>query len=169
MKHISDYPASEGWALSYSFKPQSNFSLASLTVPGVPDGDGFLVTIPAASANQLQPGSWAYAGYVSLAGERYQIASGVLEVTPNLASVQPGTDLRSPAKRALDGALVAWESVKLGQTVTLNGRTYTQHNLTDLIKYVNQCKADYARELEQEHFAKTGINPRRIGVRFARV
>lgn len=166
-RDFPDYPASAGWTLTYAFRIQLGSGKLDLTAST--SGDSFSATITAAQSALLKPGLWGWAAYVTLTTQRYQVGSGTLTVTPNLAAIDFDTDLRSSAKRAYDNALAAWEGVKLGQTVMLNGRTYTQHNLKDLILFVDRCKADYAAELQAEQLAATGINPRKIGVRFTRV
>jgi hypothetical protein len=164
---FSDFPASAGWGLTYAFRLQLGAGVLNVTASTV--GDGFAATITAAQSALMTPGLWSWAAYVTKTTERYQVGTGTLTITPNLATIDYSTDLRSPVKRAYDNALKAWEAVTLGQTVTLNGRTYTQHNLKDLIVYVDRCKADYAAELQAAQLAATGINPRKIGVRLVRV
>jgi hypothetical protein len=165
-KSLSDFPSTD-WVLTYAFRLQKGSGKVDVTGTPQPDAS-FSMVIEATVTAKMVPGDWVWASYVTKATERYQIGTGVLMVQPNLATINEQTDLRSPAKRALDNALVAWESVKLGQTVMLNGRTYTQHNLTSLIVYVDRCRADYQSELDKQKLEQTGINPRHIGVRFGR-
>lgn len=166
-KSLADYPASAGWTLSYAFRLQQGAGLLNKTA--TPSGSDFSTTITAAESAVLTAGLWIWSSYVTKAAERYQVGRGSLTLSPNLAAIDYSIDFRSSAKKALDNALAMWEAVKLGQTVMLNGRTYTQHNLKDLIAFVNQCKADYAKEVQAEKFETTGINTRRIGVRLSRV
>ncbi len=166
-KSLSDYPASAGWALTYAFRLQQG--AGALNKTATPSGSDFSTTITAAESALMTAGIWLWSSYVTKTTERYHVGKGTLIVSPNLAAIDYSIDLRSSAKKALDNALAMWEAVKLGQTVMLNGRTYTQHNLKDLIAFVNQCKADYAHEVQAEKFETTGINTRRIGVRLTRV
>lgn len=166
-KSLPDFKASDGWALTYALRLQQGSGKVDVTTSAA--GADFAATIAATVTAQMKPGVWVWAAYVTKVAERYQVATGLLQVTTNLAALDSQTDLRSPARRAYDNALIAWESVKLGQTVMLNGRTYTQHNLTSLIVYVDRCKADYQSELDAQQVASTGMNPRHIGVRFGRI
>jgi len=167
IKSIPDYPASDGWILSYALRLQQGAGL--LNKNATASGSDFSITITAAESAVMPAGLWIWSAYVTKAGERYQVGKGSLTLSPNLAAIDYSIDFRSSAKKALDNALAMWEAVKLGQTVMLNGRTYTQHNLKDLIAFVNQCKADYAKEVQTEQFETTGVNTRRIGVRLSRV
>jgi len=163
---FSDFPASAGWGLTYAFRLQLGAGVMNVTATTV--GDGFAATITAAQSALMTPGLWSWAAYVTKTTERYQVGAGTLTVTPNLATIDYSIDLRSSAKRALDNALKAWEAVTLGQTVMLNGRTYTQHNLDKLSVFVDRCKTDYALEVQAANIAVTGIDPRKIGVRLVR-
>lgn len=165
-KSLSDYLPSD-WTLSYSFRAEDGGAL--LNVTGAASGNDHALTISAASTSTLRPGTWLWHSYVTAGAVRYTVGSGSLSITPNFQNINYTTDLRSSAKKAYDNALAAWENVRLGQTVTLNGRTYTQHNLDSLTRYVDRCRLDYASELRAQEMAKTGIDTRRIGVRFSRV
>lgn len=166
-KSLADYSADDGWALTYNFRPENSVGALNVTASAV--GADFAATITAAQSAGMLAGIWHWHAYVTKTTERYQVDSGTLHLSPNLATITNAVDLRSSAKKAYDNALAAWEAVKLGQSVTLNGRTYTQHNLKDLILFVNLCKSDYAKELQAEQFETLGINTRRIGVRLTRV
>jgi hypothetical protein len=166
-KSLSDYSATDGWALTYAFRLENGAGALNVTASTV--GSDFAATITAAQSATMKPGAWTWSAYVTKATERYHVGHGLLTVSPNLAVIDYSIDLRSSAKKAYDNALAMWESVRLGQTVMLNGRTYTQQNMKDLILYVNQCKADYQAELIADQIARTGVNPRRIGVRLTRV
>lgn len=167
LKSVPDYLPTDGWALTYALRYEAGGG--SLNLTGAASGNDYSLTISAASSNLMKAGMWLWDAYVTLSGVRHTIGSGSLDLKPNLAKIDSSPDLRSSAKRAFDNAMAAWESVKLGQTVMLNGRTYTQHNLDALTRYVDRCRADYAAERTAEQIALTGVNPRRIGVRFTRV
>jgi hypothetical protein len=164
-----DYPANQSWILTYAFRLQDGSAPIQTVTATTFNVTDFAATILAAESAIMPYGAWAWAAYVTKAAERHSVGSGTLQLQPNLAKVAFDVDLRTPVKIAYDNALLAWQGVRLGQTVILNGRTYTQHNLRDLIVYVDRCKADYANELQAAQFASTGINPRKIGVRLTRV
>ncbi len=166
-KSVSDYPPTEGWSLSYAFRKQSGAGYLNLTAST--SNSEYSLTISAASSSLMTAGLWTWASYATAGSERHQVGSGSIEIKPNLAAIDFNIDLRSTAKQAYDNAMAAWKSVTLGQTVMLNGRTYTQHNLDALTRYVDRCKADYAAELQAQQLNQTGVDSRRIGVRLARV
>lgn len=156
-KSLNDYSPADGWVLTYAFRGEKGDGHHDVTCTA--DGQQFAAVISATESNLMTPGTWHWAAFVTnVAGERHQIGRGTTEVTPNLAVTNFSTDLRTPAKRAYDNALECWEKVKLGQTVMLNGRQYTQHNISQLILYVDKCKNEYALEKA----ALDGENPRHI-------
>lgn len=165
---FSDFPASQSWVLTYAFRLQNGNAQLNITASTVNVTD-FLATITAAISAPLTPGVWTWAAYVTKTTERYQVDTGTLILAPNLAIIASTYDFRSPARVAYDNAVRAWQAVTLGQTVQLNGRTFTTHDLSELIRYVDRCKADYMAEIQAEQLQSTGINPRKIGVRLTRV
>lgn len=166
-KSFADYLPTDGWVLSYAFRYEDGSAL--LNVTGTTSGADFALTIPAASSNVMKAGRWIWNAYATLGSTRYTVGGGAVTVTPNLANVNYTNDLRSSAKKAYDHALAAWETFSVSKTVSLNGRLYTARDASDLILYVDRCRADYQRELDALKMAQTGINPRHIGVRFNRV
>jgi hypothetical protein len=164
-KSLTDYSPDEGWILSYAFRGEKGDGRLDVTAANV-DGT-HAISITPAQTGLMRPGLWVWAAYATLGADRYKIAQGSVRVEPNLAVTNFATDLRSPAKIAYDNAMEAWQKVKLGQTVILNGRTYTQHNLKSLIEFVDRCKSDYA--LEQAYAdINVGGDPRHVFVRLKR-
>jgi len=163
---LADYLPSS-WTLSYAFRLEDGSAL--LNVTGAASGTDYALTIPAASSTTMTPGTWLWQSYVTMGAERYSIASGVTTVTPNFANVNYSADLRSSAKIAYDHAIAAWNTFAVSKSVTLNGRTYTARDTSDLVLYVDRCRADYQRELDALQMAKTGVNPRHIFARLKRV
>ena len=83
---FADYPASEGWALTLHLAGASR-----LDVTAEADGDEFLTTIdPADTSSSFEPGLYKWLQRVSKSGEVYDVDSGVVTVTPNLAEAAPG-------------------------------------------------------------------------------
>ncbi len=165
----SDFPATGGWALTYTLTLQSDLS-KRLQVAAAANGAAFLMTLTAAQTAPLTVGTYNLFGHVSKAAERYQIFAGPLEVKPDLAVLATG-DSRSTVKKTLD----AIEAVVLGRaavdqmSMEIQGRRLDKTPIPDLIALRDKYKALYAQELQAESLATTGINPRRIGVRFTRV
>lgn len=169
-KSLADtYPPSGGWALTYTLVLQSDAS-KRLQVTASDSNNIFLTQITAVQSAALTPGTYSLFGHVSKGVERYQIFAGTVEVLPNLAAVLTG-DLRSNVKRTLDAieAVIERRATSDQQAVTINGRSLTRIPLAELILLRDKYKTDYKNELIAEQIARTGVDPRNIGVRFVRI
>lgn len=168
-KSFTSYPANDGWALTYVLTLQSDFS-KRLSVAAVADSADFVTTLSAAQTAALTPGTYNLFGSVLKAGERYDVFTGTIELKPDLAAILTG-DHRSDIKKKLDAveAAILGKATVDQQSVQINGRSVTRYSLAEMLVLRDRLKADYQKELQAEQIARTGINPRRVGVRFARL
>lgn len=94
-KSLPTFPATEGWTLSYSLVGPK-----ALSFDATADGAGYSVSVPVATT-KIPAGTYRWASYVTLAGVRHQVESGILIVEPNLAGVTAGAVSESFAVRTL--------------------------------------------------------------------
>lgn len=174
MEH-SDYPASDGWALSLTFTAPSNTSAknwyqgssGSVVTRGqekqtatgsqYSTTDKFIVTIAAGtSAGQsgaFIPGRWSWVAKVTLAGEVATLGSGVIDVLPDLSAGTTSYDARTQAQvivEQCDAAILALSTNRLG-SYSVAGRTFQYHQLADL----RETRKFYAAIARQEAGKKT--------------
>lgn len=168
-KSLSDFPANDGWALTYVLTLQSDFS-KRLSKAAVQDSADFVTTLTAADTAALPAGTYNLFGSVSKSGERYDVFAGTIEIKPDLAALTTG-DHRSDIKRKLDAIEAAIEGKATVDQLSLsiNGRSITRYSLAEMLVLRDRLKADYQKELQAERFGQTGINSRRVGVRLVRV
>jgi hypothetical protein len=95
-RSFADYPASAGWALTLHLNGPESIAHAD----AVADGDDFVLTLSATATAALEPGSYRWAERVSNGDEVYDVASGAITVTVNLATAVAG-DALSWARREL--------------------------------------------------------------------
>lgn len=119
-RSLSDYPASDGWSLSYVFINADR----KMSVAATADGDDFAVTITATVSSGYAAGRFSWVAYVTKATERYTIDNGTVDVLANL-SAQSMSDTRSHARKVLD----AIEAV-LEKRATLDQENYTHNGLS---------------------------------------
>lgn len=165
-KSLADYPANDGWALSYTLINASS----KITINASASGADFSVSVPAATTAPYTPGIYQWMGRVSKALEILTVAVGTIEILPNLATATT-FDFRSHARTMLDAIEAAFEG-KASSTqlsYSINGRTVENLTPEQLITWRSFYKMEVTKEAQAEKFARTGINPRRIGVRFTRV
>ena len=118
-RSLADYPASDGWVLSYALVNADG----QITITASADGDDYLVTVTAATSAAYVVGTYAWQAYVTLGTERYQVGTGTLTVLPNLAAQVGGYDNRSWAQKTVD-AIEQWMSTRSPQVAEyqINGR-----------------------------------------------
>lgn len=165
-KSLSDYPANDGWALVYTLINAS----AKITINASASGADFSVSVPAATTAAYAAGSYQWMARVTKATEIYTVANGTIEILPNLAA-QSTFDFRSHAKTMLDAIEAAFEG-KASSTqleMEINGRRIRSFSPEEMITWRSFYKAEVAKEAQTESFTRTGINPRRMGVRLTRV
>jgi len=165
----SSYPASGGWSLTYTLTLQSDAS-KRLQIAATSSNDVYTATITAAQSAALTSGTYFLFGHAAKGSERYQVYSGTLEVRPNLAAVTSG-DLRSTVKQTLDAieAVILRRATSDQQQMTINGKTLVRIPMAELLVLRDKYKAEYKNELAAEQLARTGIDPRHIGVRLVRI
>jgi hypothetical protein len=98
-----EFPASEGWTLRYFLTPV-DANLANITFDATTDPDNlddYLLAIGPAITAGWTAGEYAWSGVVIQPGSRTQVDKGFLTIVPDPATRPAGTDLRSPARRAL--------------------------------------------------------------------
>jgi len=165
-KSLPDYPANQGWALSYTLINASS----KITINASASGADFSVSVPAATTAPYAPGSYQWMARASKALQIVTVASGTIDILTNLATATT-FDFRSHARTMLDAIEAAFEGKASSTQLSYSIAGRTVENLTpeQLIKWRSFYKMEVAKEAQAEKFARTGINPRRIGVRFTRV
>lgn len=102
---FADYPASDGWSLSYLMRLPGG---DAQTFAGTPNGAAFDVTVAASTTAEWGPGTYAWVARVSKAGAVYVVGSGSLEVLPDPSSATP-FDPRTHEQKCLDAIKAALE------------------------------------------------------------
>jgi hypothetical protein len=138
-KTISDYPATDGWALTYSFRGPSLLA----DVAATPSGSGYLVTIAASLTQVLSAGTYQWAARVTKAGETYTVARGVLAVVQveGLISVTHNEKMLAAINAALEGRVVADM-----QSYTIGGRMVTKIPFKELLAIKGTYEAKVWRD-----------------------
>ncbi|HMU54845.1 MAG TPA: hypothetical protein PKA61_07555 [Nitrospira sp.] len=165
-KSLADYPANQGWSLAYTLINASS----KITINAGTSGADFLVSVPAATTAAYTAGIYQWMARVTKSTEIYTVASGTIEILPNLAAATT-FDVRSHAKIMLDAIEAAFEG-KASSTqleMEINGRRIKSFSPEEMIRWRSYYKMEVAKEADAESLARTGINRRRIGVRFSRV
>lgn len=104
-KPIVDYPASAGWTLHYRLIN----AVGKIDIIASATGDTHSINVPAATSAVYVAGIYDWQSYVTnVAGDRYTIATGHMEVKANWAAQVAGLETRSTARQILDTLEAAW-------------------------------------------------------------
>lgn len=99
---LADYPASAGWALTYTFINAGG----KFTVASAAEGDAHRINKSPTDTAAWLPGAYEWQCRVGKSGEAYTVRTGSLVVKPDFATLAT-SDQRTHAKKMLD-AITAW-------------------------------------------------------------
>jgi len=165
-KSLADYPANQSWTLAYTLINAAS----KITINASASGADFLVSVAAATTAAYTAGAYQWMARVTKATEIYTVGQGTIEILPNLATATT-FDGRTHAKTMLDAIEAAFEG-KASSTqleMEINGRRIKSFSPEEMIRWRSYYKMEVAKEGDAESLTRTGINRRRIGVRFTRV
>lgn len=162
-KALADYPASQGWVLSYALVNAGN----RYTFNAAAEGDGHLATVAAATTAGWAPGEYALRGTVSKAGEVYTVTEARLTVAPAYGSA---TDTRSLARQQLENVelQLTGRSTSAVASYEIAGRKLAYIPMTELLALRDRLRMDVMREDNAARAAAGLPSVGRIQVRFGR-
>lgn len=139
---LSDFHASEGWALSYTITSAT----AAYGFTAAPDGDAYLVSIDPATSALWSSGRYTLVGAVTNGSARHSVRRASLQVF-SLHDGSTAADTRSHARKMLD-AIEAWlESRDPGVAAyTIHGRQMQYIDIGDLLRLRDRYRAEVAAE-----------------------
>jgi len=161
LKTVADFPASEGWALSYTLVSAA----ARITFNATTSGNDYLVSVPAATTAAWTAGAYEWRAQVSKSGEVFTVATGSITVQPSFASA---VDSRSHARKALTNIEAYLEnSGNLSASMyEIAGRKLQRISLPELLALRDKYKGEVAREDAAANVARGLPDKRRVMVRF---
>jgi hypothetical protein len=167
-KALEDYPASEGWALTYYFRGAGVGFDATATA----DGDEFEISVPATTTANMTAGTYYWQAEVSLSGEKHIVDRGQTEVKAGLAAIDAATthDGRSVAKTIIDAidALMLGKATRDQAEYTIGNRSLKRTPVADLILLRERYAQIYAREQRAEKLRQGAPFLKNIYTRFTR-
>lgn len=141
---FTDYPATD-WDMVFIM---SILGQVAATVPAVPDGNSFTVTLPSSLTVDLAGGTYDWAEYVSQSGERTTARTGTLIVTPDLATDAPPTFAEQQVE-LLQNALASL-AAGTNETVNINGQSFTKRNIETYQKQLTYWEARVFQEQQRQ-------------------
>lgn len=166
VKSLTDYPANDGWALTYTLINAT----AKISISTAAAAADHRVSVAAADSAGYAPGIYQWQASVSRGAERFTVGTGSMTVAPNLAAATT-LDTRSSARKALDAVNALLENFGAKaylQSFEINGRRQHFHSPGDFMALRSKLMAEVAREDNAARIA-AGLAPKnQIHVRFGR-
>ena len=160
---------SADWTLKYYLR--TNTASEGATITGSAFGNGWELTISAATSADFDAGDWYWQAIATKDTEKVTLGAGQLEVLAALEySGTPGAlDGRTQAQKDLDAVQAAIRALVSGGVVkqyTIGNRSLTKYDLNDLLALESKLKAEVKREQKAALIANGLGNPHNLFVRF---
>lgn len=163
-RFVSDYPASDGWALTYYFTNSAN----SFSVTSSAADDAHRIEVDSATTSGWNAGRYYYQVKAKKDGQVVTIETGQsINILPDFSSGP--LDGRSDAEVALDAirATIQKKATKDQLSITVEGRTIQRMSFQELIIAERHLAAQVAREKRLLN-GQQGNGLKKIHVRFAK-
>lgn len=163
-RFVSDYPASDGWALTYYFTNSTN----SFSVSSSASGDAHRIEVDAGTTAGWNAGRYYYQVKAKKGAQVVTIETGQsIDILPDFASGP--LDGRSNSEVALDAirATIQKKATKDQLSITVEGRTIQRMSFQELIIAERHLAAQVAREKRLLN-GQQGNGLKKIHVRFSK-
>lgn len=165
-RSLPDYPANDGWVLSYALTKSS----VRITFSASASGADHLVSVTASTSAGWTAGAYLMQGYVTKAAtsERYRVFEANIEILTNLAAASSGYDGRSHAKKCLDAIEAVLESRATKAIQSWSGleQSFSLIPTADLLTMRDKYRVEYQAEQAASNIARGLGNKRNVFVRF---
>ncbi len=146
-KSFPDYPATDGWTLSYAFRGASKQD-----VNATASGADFSIS---ADTSTWVAGDYWYEGKVTKAGVIHVVSQGTFKLNPGLSTISTDTyDGRTDAKIIYDALIAAYKTFTASggqvQEYEIAGRRMVYRRQQDFIKDI----AFWKRQVDSEEIAE---------------
>ncbi|MBV5305572.1 MAG: hypothetical protein J0652_02640 [Desulfobulbaceae bacterium] len=138
---LADYPASDGWVLSYVLLSSS----AKIAFSSAASGSSHLVTVTAAESALWAADTYDWQSYVTNAAERHTVASGRTIVRANFASSTPKKSTARLILAAINAALLGTGTLTQ-RMLEINGKRIERHSPAELLAMRTRLMHEVAAE-----------------------
>ena len=164
---VDDYPATDGWVLTYELK-NKNSSISTITAAA--DGSDYTVSIPAGTSDDYTAGDYHYQAYVTKSGNRYTVDSGKITILKNYEDAG-NYDGRSHAKIVAEAieSVIEGRASKDQESYTIAGRSLARTPIEDLLRLRDRYRAEVVREDRADRIKRGLGHSGRVKTRFGGV
>lgn len=130
---LTDFLASDGWALKYVFLSQGH---PPITIESTPDGAAHLVNVSASITAAWAAAEYRWTAYVTKGAERKTLGSGQVKILPDPATRDELFDPRTENQKILDAinAVLAGELTNPLAKYKISGREAERYSRLELLK-----------------------------------
>lgn len=162
---LSDYPANDGWVLTYKLLNAAG----KIEITASASGANHSVNVAAATTANWAAGSYVWQAYATKAAtsERYKVDEGTMVVQANFAALN-SLDSRSHNKKVLDAicAVIENRATLDQESYSIMGRSLNRTPLKDLLLLKDKYQALYNAEQNAENVRNGAAGKNRIAVQF---
>ncbi len=126
---LGDYSAADGWVLSYALISRTGSKILITTTAS---GSDHLVSISATTTAEWLSGEYDVHAYAARASERFKVWVGKIEILPNYATLDEGSDQRTMARKTLDAIEKAILNFTTAQETTASAGPITSWKVEGL-------------------------------------
>lgn len=164
---VENFPASEGWTLTFGFRKESG---SSISFSSTASGSQYLFSVASSDTAQWLPGKYLGTAKLSLGSQSFTVWRGSLEVFPDISQQADNYDTRSSARKSLDAINLVLEG-KAGRDIlqtTIAGQSISRMSWTEILSAKAYFQDIVDGETAAENAANGLGNNRNVLVRFGR-
>jgi hypothetical protein len=146
---LADYPAGEGWALTYRLIPRDGTG-AAIQIDCSASGDDHVASQTTTATSAWQPGEYSWVSYVTLGAARHTVDRGQITIAPNAAALTAASDLRTENEIALADALKAlreWNPTR--KRFRIGEREVEFNSSAEILTKISILRTEVRRELRR--------------------
>lgn len=162
-KTLADFPASAGWVLSYALRGP-----AAIDIIAAAEGDDHLVSKAPDVTTLWAAGFYAWTAIVTLAGQRYTVDQGNVEILADPVTATGVVDQRPHCKRVLDAieAVLEGKASRDQQEYEIDGVRISRMDIDKLLRWRSTYRVEWQAWQRKQQVAKGKSNGNRVLVRF---
>jgi hypothetical protein len=161
---LPDYSATAGWVLSFVLVSATG----QITITSSASGAAHAVSVSPATSSAWAPGRYRWQAYVAKGTtDRVTLASGQVDILPNLATATAGLDTRTHVRRTLDAIEATIEGRASADVLSyqIAGRELRKIPLTELLELRDRYRRDARAEDAAQRLANGQAPRNKIFVR----
>lgn len=163
---LSDYPASDGWALSYYLRKSGGYPV---NITSEASDDNHLFDVTSSETMQWAAGEYTYQARVTDGSQTFTVGSGTIEILEDLSIQDANFDGRTEWQQIRDYTLAVLQGRASMHVLAsnINGVDITNMSHEDILKLHDRAVMECQREQDEIDAAAGKSSRRNIKFRFS--